>query len=103
MNDDDCLRRQIRLRVQFLDRGIVPAGNFAKENLGKRRAVEHELTRLDSVEIDDRHVAANHGRELDEARGGKISRFKRHVGRAEGDRLGLDLLDAAARAYRLVI
>src|SRR5208283_5524305 len=83
--------------------GSVPTRYFAKENLGKRWAVEHELTRLDPLEIDDRHVATDHGRKLDEPRGGKVGRFKRHVGRAKRDRFGLDLLDAAARTYRLVI
>ena len=61
------------------------------------------IARLDAVEVDDRHDAAHHGRELHQARLLELLRLQRHVGGAEGHGLGLDLLDAAARADRLVV
>ena len=59
--------------------------------------------RLDAVEVHDRNDAAHDGRELDEADLVELGRLQRHVGRAEGDGAGGDLLDAAAGADRLIV
>ena len=59
--------------------------------------------RLDAVEIDDRHDAAHDHRELGKTVLVEILALQRRIGGAEGDGLGLDLLDAAAGADRLVV
>ena len=51
----------------------------------------------------DRDHAADHDRELRQARRGELVAAKRLVGRAEIDRAGLDLRDPAARADRLIV
>ena len=93
----------LTLGIELLDRRVVPVLDLAEEDLGERRAVEHELARLDAVEVDDRHDAAHHRRELDEAVLVELLALQRRVGGAEGHGLGLDLLDAAARADRLIV
>ena len=93
----------LALGIELLDRRIIPGLDFAEVNLGERRAVEHELARLDAVEVDDRHDAAHHHRELDEAALFELGAGERRVGRAERHGLGLDLLDAAAGTDRLIV
>ena len=89
--------------IERLDRRIVPRGDGAHEDAGERLAVEHEVARLDAVDVDDRHDAAHHHRELHEAVLGEVVVGERLVGGAEGHGLGFDLLDAAARTDRLVV
>ncbi len=96
MHDDDRVRRKLDIRVQLLDRRIVPLGDLAKENIGERRSIEDQIVRLDAIKIDDRHIAADDGRELNQAGSRQLLGLERHVRGAEGDRLVLDLLDAAA-------
>ncbi len=94
---------QLHVRVELLDRRIVPVGDLAEVDLGERRAVEHDVARLHAVEIDDRHDAAHHHRPLRETGFVEVLGLQRRVGGAEGHGLGLDLLDAAARADRLIV
>ena len=53
--------------------------------------------------VDDRDDAAHHRRKLDEAALVEILALERRVGRAEIDRLRLDLLNSAAGTDRLVV
>ena len=63
----------------------------------------NQLARLHALEIDHGNDGAHHHRPLDQAVLLELLDLQRHVGRAERHGLGLDLLDAAARADRLVI
>jgi len=85
------------------DGRIVPLLDVAQEDLGERRPVDHEVARLDAVEVHDRNDAAHHHRELRETRLVELLARQRRVGGAESHGLGLDLLDAAARTDRLVV
>jgi hypothetical protein len=76
---------------------------MAEDGSSQSLAVEHQFARLDAREIDHRHHAAHHGRELDQAVLVELLGLERHVRRAEGHGLGDDLLDAAARTDRLVV
>ena len=67
MHDGDRLRRQLGARIELRDRRVVPGLDLAEEDLGQRRAVDDEIAGLDAFEVDDRHDAAHHHRELDEA------------------------------------
>jgi hypothetical protein len=58
---------------------------------------------LDALDVDDRHDAAHHHRELNETAVVKLLAGKRRVSGSEDDGLGFDLLDAATRADRLVV
>ncbi len=102
-HDGNGLRGQLRVRVQLGDRGVIPLGDGAEEDLRQRVAVEDEGARGHAFEVHDRHDAAHDHRELDEAVLLELFTLERRVGCAEGHRLGLDLLDAAARADRLVV
>ncbi len=62
-----------------------------------------QLAGLDARHVEGRDDAADDRGELIEARGVQVLELQRLVGGAEVDRLGLDLLDAAARADRLVV
>ena len=53
--------------------------------------------------VDDRHDAAHHHRELLQPVLVELLGLQRHVGGAEIDRLGGDLLDTTTRADRLVV
>ena len=66
-------------------------------------AASFDLAGLMPGEIDHRHDAAHDGRELDQAVLFQFLGLERHVGGAEIDGLGLDLLDAAARTDRLIV
>jgi hypothetical protein len=82
----------LTLGIELLDRGVVPLGDLAEEDLGERGAVDHELSGLHAVEIDDRHDAAHDRWELARAALVEVLARQRRVGGAEGDGLGLDLL-----------
>ena len=103
MNDGDRLRRKLGIRIELLDRGIVPRLDFPKEDFRKRRPVEHDVTGLDAVDVDNGDDAAEHGRELNQAGLIEVFRLQRHVRGPESDGLGLDLLDSAAGADRLIV
>ncbi len=103
VHDDDRLRRQLGARVELLDRGVVPVLDLAEENPGERGTVDHDLTRLDAFDIDDRHDAAHDHRELDEPVLVELLALERRVAGAERHGLVLDLLDAAAGTDRLVV
>src|SRR5262249_3679328 len=103
MDHNDRLRRQLHVGIELRDCGIVPGLDLAEEDFRQRRAVERKLAGLDAFEVDDRNDATHYGRELGEAILVGLGSLERHVGRAEGHGLGLDLLDAAARADRLIV
>src|SRR4051794_22485118 len=103
MDDDDRLRRQLRARIELLNRSIIPGLDFAKEDFGDSRTIELEVARLDAFKIDDWNVATDHGRELEEPILFQLIERKWHVARAERHGLVLDLLDAAARTDRLIV
>ena len=94
---------QLQVAVQRNDLGVVPLLDLAHVDAGENVARELELARLDTGDVHGRNDAAHHGRELDEAVLGQVLTLERGVGGAEGDRLRLDLADAAARADRLVV
>ena len=93
----------LRLAFSLAIAGIVPLGDLAEEDVGERLAVENQVAGLDAGDVDDRHDAAHHHRELDQPELVEFGAAERRVGRAEGDGLGLDLLDAATRTDRLVV
>ena len=73
-------------------------------DVGEQRTGELELARLEAGDVHDRDDAADHDRELREAcSSASSSDVERLVGRAEVDRAGLDLRDAAAGADRLIV
>src|SRR5690606_26797591 len=98
----DLYLRQRRARVEGADAGIVPGGDVAHEDPGEHLAGEPQLPRLQAVEVDHRHHAADRRGELAQPRLGQLRAGQRLVAGAEVDRAGLDLGDAAARSDRLV-
>jgi hypothetical protein len=67
MDDRDRLARQLDVRIQLLDRRIVPGLDFGEEDLGERWAIDRQLAGLHAFEIHDRNDTAHHHGELDEA------------------------------------
>ena len=94
---------QLEVRIELLDRRIVPLRDLAHVDLGDGRTVEHEFAGLHARDVDDHDDAAHHHRPLGEAVLVEVLRLQRRVGRAEGHGLGPDLLDAGARADRLIV
>ena len=103
MGYDDRLRGKFHIGVQLLDRGIVPRLDFAEEDLGERVAIKRQFVGLDAIEVDHGNVTADDRRELHQSALSDFLGRKRHIGSAEGHGLGFDLLDAAARADRLIV
>src|SRR3984885_4836234 len=103
MHDRDCGVGQIDAGIELGDRRIVPLGDVTQEDLGDRRTVERDVTRLDAGQVQDRNDGAVDDGKLHEAVLGAIVRAHRLVGGAEGHGLGDDLLDAAARTDRLIV
>ena len=91
------------LAVQLLDRRIIPFGDLAHEDLGEGRAVDHDLAGLHALDIDDRNDTAHDHWELGEAEFVEFLAGQRLIAGPEGHGAGLDLLDAAARADRLIV
>ena len=89
--------------LQRGDVRVVPVRDHAAVDVGEDRAGQLDLARRDARQVHHRHDAADHGRELLQAVGGQVVRLQRLVGGAEIDGVGLDLLDAAAGADRLVV
>src|SRR5262249_59160025 len=65
--------------------------------------IDTEMAGLDAVDVDARHNAAHHHRELNKAALLEFLTGERRIRGAEGDGLGFDLLNATARADRLVV
>jgi hypothetical protein len=103
MDDRDRLFRQLGAGIELLDRSVVPALDLAHEDLGEGRPVEGEVAGLDAFQVHDRDDPAHHHRELDQTGLFQVLPGERSVGGAEGHGLGLDLLDAAAGADRLIV
>ena len=89
--------------VDLGDLGIVPLGDLAVEDVGQNLARQLELAGGNALDVVDGDHAAHHGRELDEAVLLQLFALQRSIGRAEIDRLGADLADAAAGADRLIV
>lgn len=83
--------------------GVVPLLDLAQEDVGQHGARQLQLARRDAVDVDHRHGAADHGRELQQAILFQVFGLERVIRGAEVDRLGLDLLLAAARTDGLVV
>ena len=103
VHDGDGGVRQADAGIELGDRRIVPLGDLAEEDLGNGRSVERHFARFDAGQVEDRNHGAVDHRKLHEAILGDVFRRHRLVAGAEGDGLGDDLLDAAARADRLII
>ena len=102
-NHRDVLIGQLNAFVQRGDRGRIPLGDLAKINIGDHRAGEAYTARLDALNIHHRHDTAHDHRELHEAFFFQLLGSERRIGRAEIDRLGGNLLDAATRPDRLIV
>jgi hypothetical protein len=94
MNDQDRLRSQLDGRIELGDGGVVPLLDVAEEDPGKRRTIEHELSRRNACNVQHRHNSAHYHRKLDEPVLFKSCCRQRGVGGAKSDRLRLDLFDA---------
>jgi hypothetical protein len=69
----------------------------------QRAGVEAQIAFLDAQQVEDRHNAADNGREQDQLGFGQTEARLWLVGRAEIDGARGDLRKAGTRAYRLVI
>ena len=76
---------------------------LAEIDAGERRPVDDDVAGLDAVEVHDRHDAAHDHRELHETVLVEFLALEGRIGRAKGHGPGFDLLDAAARADRLIV
>jgi len=94
--------RQLDVRIELADRGVVPGLDFADENSGQGGTVEDDLAGLNAVDVDDRHDPGGQGRKLQETVHVEVGDAQRHVGGCEDHLLILDLHDAVAGADRLV-
>ena len=103
VDDGDRPVGQGDARVELLDGGVVPLGDLAQVDVGEDGAGELELAGRDPLDVHHRHHAAHDHRELHQAGLVQLGGLERLVGGAEVDGLGLDLLDAAAGADRLVV
>ena len=99
----DGVGRQLQLRIELRDRGIVPLRDLAEIDVAEQFARQHQFTRLDAFEVHDRNDRAHHHRPLHQAVLFELLDLQRRVGGAERHGLGLDLLDAGAGADRLVV
>ncbi len=99
----DVLARQLGVRVQCLDGGIVPLLDLAQVDVRQQFAGDGQFARLDALQVDHRHHAADHRGELHQALLGQLFVLQGRVGGAEVDGLGANLLDAAGRADGLIV
>ena len=67
-------------RIELLDRRIVPGLDLAEEDRWRASGRRARARRLDAFDVDDRHDAAHHRRELDEAGLLELLGLQRHVG-----------------------
>src|SRR5262249_31701619 len=103
VDHDDRLRRQLHIGIELRECGVVPGFDLTEADLREGRTIDAQLAGLDALEIHDRHYAAHHGRELGEAILVEFLTLEWHITRTERDGPSLDLLDAAARANRLIV
>jgi hypothetical protein len=103
MHVGDGLVRQLHIGIELRDRRVVPGLHFAEENLGQGRPVEHKVAGLKSLDVHHRNDTADHHGKLRQAAFIQVLAGQGRIRRAEGHGLGLDLLDAAARANRLAV
>src|SRR5690606_25124987 len=103
MDHGDGLVGQSKAGVELCDGGIVPTGDLAQEDVAERCTVEDQIAGLDAFDVHNRDYSAHDHRELGKAGGFEVFAFQRRVGGSESDGLCLDLLDAATRAYGLVV
>ena len=94
---------QVFAGVQGGQFGVIPFGNGAHENFSQHGAGDAQLARLETIEVQHRHGAADDGWEVNHAVFVQLGAGHRCVGRAESHGLGADLLDAAGRTDGLVI
>ena len=95
--------RQLHAGIERFDHRGVPILIDAAVYVGEDLSSQAKLSRRNTRQIDDRHDATDDRGKLHQAVGGENVRLERLVGGAEIDRVGLDLLYAAARADRLVV
>ena len=103
MHHGNRFGRKLQAGVKLGYRRVIPLLDLAQINIGQHGARDFHLARFDSLDVDDGDHAAHDHRPLHQAFLGQFVRFKRHVGRAEINRFGLDLLDAAARPDGLIV
>src|SRR6185312_13075070 len=103
MHHGDLARGQAQAGVQRGDLRVIPVGDLAKEDVGQGGAVQLDLVGLHTGNVDHRHDAADHDRELAQAELLQVFGLHRRVGGAEVDGAFLDLRDAGTGADRLVV
>src|ERR1700722_9416163 len=103
MNRRDRGLGQLELRIEVGDRLVVPFGDIAKVDVSQDRASQLQLVWLDAWQVDDDINAADHCRELHQLVFCELVRLHRHVGRAEINGAVVDLVDAGAGPYSLII
>ncbi len=103
MHHGDREVRQTDAGVQGGDLGIVPPADGAHEDGRQHLPAQVNLAGRHALQVHDRHDAAHHGGELEEPGLGQLLGLQGLVRSPEVDGLGLDLLDAAARADGLVV
>ena len=105
MHDGDRRRRQRRVRVEVLDRAVVPVLDLAEVDVGDRLAVELEAL-VDARQVVGHGDRPEDGRDLDRRAllepGLVVGRQRRVAGR-EADRPGLQRRDARTGAGRVVV
>ena len=99
MASDGSLALGLSLRIAASFQRLISPEKDPRQG----RAVEREIAGLDAFDIDHRHHARHDGRKLDETVRLQVARAERHVGRAEGDLLALDLADAVGGADRAIV
>ena len=104
MDDGDVAGRELHAGVERRKVGVVPFRDGAGENLAEHRAAELQL-RIQPRNVVDGHDGAEDRGEVEDrsGRGLQLLVVHRAVGRAEEHGLVDQLLDAAARADRLVV
>jgi hypothetical protein len=99
----DQAGRQLHAGVEGGDGEVVPVLDLAEVDVGQQRAGELRAARGEPLDVHHRHDATDDRRELDHAVRLELLGLEGHVGGTEVDRLGADLLDAAAGSDRLVV
>ena len=89
--------------IQALDLRIVPLSDIAQVNARHRGAIQAQLAALTPLMFTTGTTPPMIIGKLQQARSLQILRLQGHVRGAEGHRLGLDLLDPAARPDGLIV
>ncbi len=103
VNNGDRQGRDVEARVPLGDGRVVPHGDVAGEDIGQDGARQLQLTGRNARDVDGRNHAADDGREHVQAVLVLLVEGQRLVGSAEIDRVGFDLLDAAAGTDGLIV